>query len=142
MNRREFLYAVAGGTAAIAGWVLIPGREHNHISYCNSADHFRPRMASRFAFRKTPGGGEIIGPDDQELKQVVCEVNESGLTIIENLDGKNSLQDVARILHGEHALEHFGHTEASVASFLALLAQSGVMSEPFFVDLESSEVTG
>ena len=141
VNRREFLYAVAGGTASIAGWVLIPGCASRSPSHRHTDNQFRPQMASQFAFRKTPSGGTIIGPDPQGLKHVVCEVNECGFTLLQNLNGINTLQDVARNIHAGHAPEHLGHTVASVAAFLAMLAQVGVLSEPFFVNLESSEVT-
>jgi len=141
MNRKEFLYYVACGTAAIAGWVLIPECAHSPLLHQHIDNQFRPRIASQFAFRKTPSGGDVIGPNSQGLKQVVCNVNECGFSILENLNGENTLQDVARKIHAGHALDYLGHTEASVASFLAMLAQIGVLSEPFFINLESSEVT-
>lgn len=141
MNRRKFLYSIAGGTAAIAGWVLIPGFTDLPISKRRSDDPFCPGLAGQIAFRTTPRGGEVMRADDQGVEQVVCEVNEFGLSIVRNLNGKNTLQDLARELHAGFDPEHLGHTEASVASFLAILAQAGVLSEPFFVNLHASEVT-
>jgi len=86
-------------------------------------------------------GGEVMSPDDQGVEQVVCELNECGLTIVENLNGGNTLRGLARKLHGAFDPEHLEHTEASVAPFLVMLAQAGLLAEPFFVNLHASEVT-
>ena len=139
VNRRHFLYSIAGSATAIAGWVLIPGCKSTPISQSHRENNFYPQLADGIVFQKTKSGGELINLNDQ--KQVVCEVNEYGLKILEDLDGKNTLQDLAGKLHTGFDPEHLEHVEASVASFLADLAQAGVLSEPFFVNLYSSEVT-
>lgn len=141
MNRRKFLYSVAGGAAAIAGWVLMPGcirppesRQQPYVQFC-------PTMANRVEFRRTTEGGELIKPDDQGIKQIICQINEHGVMIVEHLNGKNTIQDLAIKLHAGFDPEHLEHTEASVVSFLAMISQAGVLSEPLFVNIYASEVT-
>ena len=141
MNRRKFLYAVAGGSAAIAGWVLVPGCLRPQASRQETGNRYCPVLANRVEFLRTTGGGELMKPDDRGTMQVVCRSNEHGATIIESLNGKNSLQDLAKKLHAGFDPEHLEHTEASVVSFLAMLAQAGVLSEPFFANIYACEIT-
>lgn len=141
MNRREFLYALGSGTAAIAGWVLIPGytnlpsqKDHTDIYFC-------PRLAKDIAVRRIQGGGELMQPDEQGMLRVVCYVNEFGLKVIEDLNDRNTIQTLAGKIHKGFNPAQLEHTEASVASFLATLAQAGLLSEPFFVNLHAAEIT-
>lgn len=139
VRRRDFLYVLAVGTAAVAGWVLLPRRPSAPPAPTDNP--FHPQIAREFRVRQTTSGGEILRPDGRGGEHVVCQVNACGFTIVEHLDGKHTLDEIARGIHGGHAAEDLGHTTASVASFLATLAQAGILSEPFFVNLESAEVS-
>jgi hypothetical protein len=140
-NRREFLYALGGGTGAIAGWVLIPrcarppfSKDHTNIDFC-------PRLAKDIALRRIQGGGELMRRDEQGVQRVVCRVNEFSLKVIEDLNGRESIRALAGKLHKGFNPAYLEHTEASVASFLAMLAQAGLLSDPFFVNLYAEEIT-
>lgn len=141
LNRREFLNSIAGGAAVIAGWALIPGGGNLPLSADCSDNLFCPNLVRQAVFRQTANGGEVMLTTPQGLPQVVCEVNQCGSTIIKYLNGKNTLQSLAKKVHAGFDPKYLEHTQASVASFLALLAQAGVLSEPFFVNIHASEFT-
>lgn len=140
-NRREFLYVLGSGTGAITGWVLIPGGARPAFSKDQANIDFCPRLARDIAFRKTQRGGELMRRDDQGVQHVVCHVNESGLQVIEQLNGRQTLRSLAgNLLKGLNPAQ-LEHTEASVASFLAMLAQAALLADPFFVNLYAEEIT-
>lgn len=140
-NRREFLYVLGSGAGAIIGWVLIPVRTRPAFSEDQRNVDFRPRLAKGIAFRRIQGGGELMQRNDRGVEHVVCHVNESGLKVIENLNGRETIRALAGKLHNGLNSAHLEHTEASVASFLAMLAQAGLLSDFFFVNLYVEEIT-
>jgi len=141
MNRKECLYSVAAGTAAIVGWVLFPGCVRPPVSLRKTGTPCHPKVAKNVLFRKTADGGDLMRLDDQGVAQVVCHVNEHGSPIVQNLNGTNTLHGLAVKLLAGFDRPLLEHTMAAVASFLSLLAQAGLLSEPFFVNLEASEIT-
>ena len=141
MNRKEFLYALGSGAGAIAGWVFIPGCTNLPSPKGRADSHFCPRLAKDVAWRRIPGGGELAEPDEKGTLRVVCRANGYGLKVIEGLNGRNTVQALAEKIHKGFDPAQLEHTEASVASFLATLAQAGLLSEPFFVDLYAAEIT-
>lgn len=140
-NRREFLYVLGSGTGAITGWVLIPGGTHPAFSKDQPNIDFCPRLAKDIAFRKTQGGGELMRRDDQGVQHVVCHVNESGLKVVMDMNGRQTVRALAEKLQKGLNPAQREHTEASVASFLALLAQAALLADPFFVNLYAEEIT-
>jgi len=142
MNRREFLYAVGSATTGIAGWVLIPGYSSPHSQKEQADIDFCPRLAKDISFRRMRGGGEFVRSDELGAPSVVCYINACGLKVIEELNGEQTVQDLAEKIHEGFNPAKLEQTEASVASFLALLAQAGLLAEPFFVNLHAVEVTG
>ncbi len=141
MSRREFLYAVSSATAGIAGWVLIPACDKPDSSNGRAYNGFGPKLVSDVTIRRTDEGGELLRPDEQGLQQVVCHVNRYGLRVITGLDGKQTVQNLAGMLCASLNPAMLAQTEASVALFLATLAQAGLLAEPFFVNLHAVEVT-
>jgi hypothetical protein len=141
VSRREFLVAFAGGTATIAGAFLLPAWAQQPGIAVPKENTFHPTLAGRYAIRRTAPGGVIFTTDEHGVDQIVCEVNEHGFTILSNLDGKTTLHSLARILHADRDPIHLEHTEASVAAFVALMAQAGILSEPFYVNILAAEFT-
>jgi len=128
LNRRTFLFAVGGATAGIAGWVLIPKGKGLHPRGESADAGFCPRLAKDVGVRKSRGGAEIVRPDESGKPNVICRVNTCGLSVVEDLNGSHTIRQLAQKIHkGEPA--GMEHTEASVASFLAMLGQVGLLSE-------------
>lgn len=141
INRRDFLFSIGSATAGIAGWIIIPEAINPLIGKKTKKD-FCPGLVNDIILRETAGGGNILKQDEQSAFHVVCDVNEWGLKILKNLNGKHTIQEIAADLHRGYDPEKLGHTQASVASFLAILAQAGLLTEPFFVNLHAVEITG
>jgi hypothetical protein len=140
MSRRDFMLSVGSATAVISGWVLVPGCTIPH-SGKNSGKGFCPKLADGISSREIPGGGELLQLDERGAWQIVGHVNEYGLKILKSLNGNHTLQNLAAELHQGFDPAKLGQTEASVASFLAILAQAGLLAEPFFVNLHAVEIT-
>ena len=86
-------------------------------------------------------GAKVLRSDESGTPQVVCQVNEYGLKVLGAMDGQQTLQHLSTGLHEGFDPANLGHTEASVALFVATLAQAGLLAEPFFVNLHSVEVS-
>ncbi len=140
MNRRTFTYAVGGVAAGIAGWVLVPRCSKPRPEQDPADSGFRPRLAEDVTYQEALRGAEIVRPDEQGEPRVVCQVNECGLKLLERMNGEQTLHNLAAGIHEGSDPATLGHTEASVALFVAMLAQAGLLSEPFFVNLHSVEI--
>jgi len=142
MNRAEFLISVGGATAVIAGWVLFPavGRAQKDRESATIEAH--PRLAPDFNLRVTNDGGELIWQVERGKPVVVGHLNDQGSTVVANMDGRTTIQDLARTIHRGSDPAKLNQTEASVALFLATLAQAGLLAEPFYVNVHEAEVVG
>jgi hypothetical protein len=141
MNRREFLYALGGGSAAIIGWVLLPGLSQPSHAMPAPQGEFRPRLAPGISYRMTPDGGQILRTVSGGLPSIVGQLNDHGLRLVEALDGTRSVSQLAAHLRGRAEPRHQANTETAVVKFLATLAQAGLLTEPFFVNLYDAQVT-
>ncbi len=141
VSRRGFLYSVANGTAAIGGWVLLPEAVCLAAAPRRAEDVFRPALRRQVLFRRTADGGELLLAGEGDAAKVVGHVNEQGARVVERLDGAHTLPVLAQALYAGADPRQLEHTTASVAAFLALLAQAGLLSAPFFLNLEAAEFT-
>jgi hypothetical protein len=141
MNRRQFLYTIGTATAGIAGWVLLPESAKRYIPKQPAQISFCPRLAEDVIVKKNEGGGELLRPEAQGLQQIVCQVNEYGMQVVTGMDGHRTVQELAAIICPDCDSLKTARTEASVASFLAMLAQADLLAAPFFVDIHAVEVT-
>lgn len=141
MNRRRFLYAIGSAAAGIAGWALIPEGPAPQIWVGRPGAVSGPRLADGVLLRSWQDGIEILRPDDAGEPRPVCRVNACGRMLIGELDGRRSLQELAESMHRGFDPARLGHTEASVAAFLAVLAQAGLLAEPYFVNLHAAETS-
>jgi hypothetical protein len=142
LNRAQFLFALGSATAGIVGWVLCPalGRTQPGAESAQIASH--PRLAPGLTLRLTGDGGELVQLDERGETLTVGHLNDYGSAVVEGMDGKRTVQDLARRIHQGFDPEKLDETEASVALFLVTLAQAGLLAEPFYVNVHEVEVVG
>ncbi len=140
MNRAEFLFAVGSATAGIAGWVLFPSFSGADSEMGPADVASSPQLAPDVRFRWTGDGGELVQPRDRGAPIVMGHLNEYGSKVVEGMNGRQTTQDLARMIHEGFDPATLDETEASVAMFLVTLAKAGLLAEPFFVNLHAVEV--
>lgn len=142
MNRAEFLFAVGGATAGIAGWVVFPAFCSDEIEIEPDGTTSNPQLAPGVSFQRTDDGVELVRPAEGGARVVVGHLNEHGSKVVASMNGQRSTQDLAQMIHGGFDPAILDETETAVAMFLVTLAQAGLLAEPFYVNVHAVEVVG
>lgn len=129
-SRREFLFSMAGGAAAIAGYFLMPDSLQEEIPTKVSPSNF-PSLADQTVINRKEGILSI----NHSTGKVVCSVNEMGFQIIDSLDGKSSVQHIASTLAKKNKLDHTEKMETSIALFLVEVSKAGLLNQPFIIKI-------
>lgn len=141
MNRRDFLFTLGRGSVGLAGWVLLgnliptPAR-----SEPPGSDHC-PRLVKNVVLKYDNGVGELLQPDTTGSLVILCQTNAMGWRLVEHLDGKHSIQSLTNLIHTGYDSVYLEKTETAVVSLIAMLAQAGLLEEPFFVNIHSIETS-
>ena len=140
ISRREFLIGLGGVVgASVVGWIAVPKvvklftRSDNTTSY--------PGLLDCLQIRDTNLGTELIDVSDPSTPTLVCQVNQIGGTILHELNGRNSLEDIAKATANSLS-EEVSDIESftgRVALFISKIAEAGFIKEPFFVKIIEKE---
>ena len=141
MDRKEFLFVLASEAVAITGWVLLPGCAREVSTEQQDRGRFCPALSADIQYRSTADGGELFRSSEQGERQVVCQVNPAGANLIAQMNGRQTIQEITQTLYKEYTPEQIERGQASVASFLAVLAQAELLATPFFVNIHVAEIT-
>jgi hypothetical protein len=141
LDRRSFLFTLAESGAALSGWILFGQLPSSSDQVRSREPGYAPRLAAGVCFRRAEGGGRILRIDPQGSEDVVCEANSDACTILESLDGHRTVRELAECLRAGSPTHPVDYSEAAVASFLAMLAQAGLLAEPYHVNLQSAVYT-
>jgi hypothetical protein len=132
-TRREFLVKLASGTTAIAGYMLIPDISQKKTT-ANTTVSNTPRLNDKVIINSrlntiSYGQGE---------NQFTCSLNQMGMQIIEKLDGKTRVQQIAADICKENSLVQNEKLETRLALFLVELSKAGFLEDLFIIDIVES----
>ena len=129
LNRRDFLISLGAGTSlAIAGFFAVDAIATAANEHADDPSD-KPKLSEHV--RKTFENGQMVLCGEKAK----CSVNKTGERIIELLNGKNTLSQLAAQISDAFSIEHTESVEASIASFLCQLGSLGFLSSPFYVTL-------
>ena len=89
-----------------------------------------PKIGEGYRISKNTRGRGTDARNDQGVQHVVCHVNELGLKLIEDLNGRESIRALAGKLHKGFNPAYLEHTEASVASLPGDVGTGGTAVSP------------
>jgi hypothetical protein len=144
-TRRQFVYAVGGVVGiSVAGWVLLDrvrGRP-GHVASSETLVPSRPKLRSDLTIQADVDGANIYRTLDGTKTELVCRVNESGLHLLREVDGRHTVSELARSLLAKmgRSPDLIESTESTVAAFLAELGAAGLLIQPFYTNIERAEV--
>jgi len=135
ITRRDFLIRLGTGTAALAitGFFTfdaigaVVDDNPKNTSEVNSSN--KPKLSKNI---------KIDSENDQLVlcgENAKCSVNKTGEKIIELLDGKHTLSNIASEISDYYAIEYTEALEVSIASFICQLGSVGFLSAPFYVTM-------
>ena len=131
-NRRDFLFSLgAGSSLAIAGFFTFDAftTDTNEPSEAPSE---KPYLSGRV---KKTFENEVMVLYGEKSK---CLVNKTGERIIDLLDGKKTLMQIAEQISDFYAIEHSGILEAAIAKFICQMGTMGFLSSTFYVTIYES----
>ena len=142
-TRRHFLYLMGSAAGvALGGWVLdLSIKEADMVEMTSSAGASLPCLRSGLTIIPTESGAEIF---ENGRGEPVCGVNRIGLRVLEQLNGKKTVEELASDMRSytsepDTDLEKI---QSNVARFIAELGSAGLLRDPFYVNIYNREVTG
>lgn len=129
-SRRKFVFSLASGAAAVAGYMLIPDN--------STAPAIENLLPSQFphlhadAIVNDSASSVSLGSGASRL---TCSVNDLGMEIIKLLNGKRSLPQIASEISVSRSLDHNEMMELNLALFLVEVSKAGLLKQPFIVDI-------
>ncbi len=139
LSRRDFLIVLGGAGLSIAGWVAAPKlfKAVNNLAKGSQT----PSLLDCLSIRDTLDGCELYDMTDTLNPTLVSQVNPVGGAILHAMNGRNSLEEIvqstARAL--PEAPENAEEFASKVALFITKMAEAGLVSEPFYVNLTKAE---
>jgi len=128
-NRRDFLITLGAGTSlAIAGFFTFDAITTERQE--QAENHSEMPMLSK-QVQKTHEH-EQLALNHETAK---CLVNKTGEKVVELLNGRRSLPQIADKIADYYAIEHTDALEVSIASFICQLGAQGFLASPFFVTM-------
>jgi hypothetical protein len=122
LSRREFTFALAGGAGlAIVGYLTgcRPGPGEG-------SEDDRPQLAGDLRLERSGDGVRLL------RNEALCgEINPVGGDVIELLDGRRTIREIASIVAEGHGIEATEALAARIANFAAELGMAGFLERPF-----------
>ena len=129
LSRRDFLITLSSGTSiAIAGFFTFDAiRADTNKLLKNSSD--KPTLSS--LVKKMIEKNQVIVCNEHGK----CLVNKTGESVIDLLDGTNTLSQISDKIADLYLIKHTDELEASIASFICQLGSQGFLASPFYVTM-------
>jgi hypothetical protein len=136
LTRRDFLITLGGiAGAAVVGWIASP-KSVELVSKITSPAAF-PELLDCLQVRNGDDGTEVYDASDKSNPTLVCKVNETGGSILRQLDGRHSMMQIIQT-----TTESIGEKPSNpdlfaskIALFIVKLAEAGFIKQPFYINV-------
>jgi len=136
LTRREFLITLGGiAGAVVVGWIASP-KSVALISKFTSPAAF-PELLDCLEVKNGDDGTEVYDASDKSNPTLVCKVNETGGSIMRQLDGRHSMMQIIQT-----TTESIGEKPSNpdlfaskIALFIVKLAEAGFIKQPFYINI-------
>lgn len=133
LTRRSFLIALGSGVAAtVAGYFLSDSAATAVAKLGKSAfsGNDLPRLRSGLQWGQTAGLTTLRRSGGTPSAE--CAVNECGRLILERLDGRHRVEDLAQAVQSHFRCGRTDAMDAGIARFVAALGDLGFLDAPFY----------
>ena len=140
-TRKSFLVALGSGAAAtICGLFLFhEGRSETTGQAAQTLPSKYPRLKQDLG---TGREGELLTLTTRDDPHpVVCAVNQPGMTAMGLMNGRRTIEEIAKAMADEYRLDRTESLTAKVAGFTAQLGMMGFLEEPYYACISYEETT-
>ncbi|HWP95735.1 MAG TPA: PqqD family protein [Syntrophomonadaceae bacterium] len=140
-TRRQFLIELGGiAGLAITGWYLLPGLFLKPGDSSSPAHENKPRLKVGYEIREAGEGADIYS---NAHGNPICQVNDIGKFVLKEMDGVKTVEEIAdRVARKLNtSLENLENFRGKIALFIARLAEAGLLSSAFYINVMECEVT-
>ena len=131
-TRKDFLLTLCSSAAAISGYFLLASPAKDLDAPQGSAHSFNLRPALRPNLEYRREGPLLIVTSDTTPPGNACAVNSIGATVLQHLNGRHTIADLAQKVAAAVDIRPDEVLEAKLAFFVAQLGMLGLLVEPFY----------